>query len=318
MAKKLDRKKLKKLVDEKIKLIEQSPNKYYSAALKEEKRILNELDKLIGDLDTEDGVLKVTQRNINRVAEIEKQLKKSFYKSGYIDATDELIGSLEQVKTLTKDYMTRSFGKIKSNVADVAFNAKKAEAFGILVGTSSMEVALFNPIKQLITDSITNQTTFKELAESLRTTVTGTPELDGKLSKYAKQIAGDTFSTTERNYTKALSEAFDIQFYRYQGGIIEDTRCFCTERNNEYYHIEEIRSWGRGENIGGGCGYPWAGMYKETNENNVMSWLGGYNCKHSLIPVSLILVPSDVIKRAISKGWFDPTPSEIELLGLNE
>lgn len=315
MFKKVDEKKLKLLTSQKLKLIEGAPDAFYKAATAQEKRLLAEIDKLIGELDTKDGLVQTTQRNVNLINDIEKKLKKSFYKSEYIDAVDEMISTLDQVKDLTKEYFETGFGKVKSKAADIAFGAKKAEVFGILAGTSSVDAVLFNPVKQLLTDSVANGVTFSELTNSIKTIVTGNDEVDGKLTKYAKQIASDTFSTSERNYTKALSEYFEVQFYRYQGGEIDSTRCFCDERNGKYFHIEEIKSWGRGENVGD-CGYPWAGMYKETNENNIMSWLGGYNCKHSLVPVSLVMVPTADLKRAIENGWFKPTSSERELLGL--
>ncbi len=71
------------------------------------------------------------------------------------------------------------------------------------------------------------------------------------------------------------------------------------------------------ENLGDcNTGNGWAGMYKGTNADNIMTWLGGYNCKHSIIPVSLAIVPMSVIQRAIDAGYFKPTKAEQELLGL--
>lgn len=316
MARKPNLKKLKKLTDEKIRLIEESPDKFISSVDREQKRLLNELNKLLGELDTKDGVIQITERNARLVDEITQKLRKSFYRSGYTDNVKDLVKELDQVKDLTKDYFKEGFGKFDSKKADIVYSTKRGQVVEMLAGISAMDAAIFNPIKQVISDGVTNGTTFKELIDNISTTVTGNDKVDGKLKKYSKQIASDAFSTTERNYTSEISAALNIQFYRYTGGIIQDTRCFCAERNGNYYHIEEIKSWGRGENIGGGCGYPWQGMYTGTNENNIFTWIGGYNCKHSLIPVSLLMVPPEVIQRAIEEGWFKPSKAEIELLQL--
>lgn len=318
MAKKPDRNKLKKLTEEKIRLIENSPNKFYSSVAKEQEKLLKELNKLLGELDTKDGVILVNNANLEKIDSITKKIKKSFYKKGgYVDSVDVFVTEMDEVKTLTDQYYKEGFGAFNGAKATALYKTKRSNTIEVLSAISSMDSAIFNPIKQTISDGVTNGTTYKELIDNISLTVTGNDEVDGKLQKYAKQIAGDAFSTTERNYTKEIAGVFNVQFYRYTGGEVTDTRCFCGERNGNYYHVNEIISWGNGENIGGGCGYPWQGMYKETNSGNIMSWLGGYNCKHSLIPVSLILVPEADIIRAIEKGFFKPTKAEIELLQLD-
>lgn len=318
MAKKPNTKDLEKLVKEKMRLIESGPQSFYNAVEAQQKEVLKETLSLIGDLDTKDGIIQPTQRNLDLVDKIEKKLKKSFYASDYITAADDLIGDLDKVKDLTTDYFKEGFGKISEKKADLLYTNNKKNFLESLIGVNETQTNLFGPIKSNIIDGITNGTTFSELVKNIKTTVTGDEKVDGRLQKYAKQIAGDSFSATERNYTKTISDALNVQFYRYVGGELPDTRCFCDERNGHYYHIEEIRSWGRGENIGD-CnigGGAWAGMMRGTNENNIQTFLGGYNCKHSLIPVSLILVPMSVINRAIDQGWFEPTEAERQLLGI--
>lgn len=316
MAKKLSQKFLEKLVKDKLKLVESSPNKVYSAAEKEQKRLLNQLLEEIGDLDTKEGVIQLTERNLNLVDSINKRIQKDFYKSGYVDSVKGMLGDMDEVKKLTDNYFKEGFETFKKTKADLLFGTAKKSVFEVMTGASAMEVALFKPIASNILDSITNGTTYSELVKNIRTTVTGNDKVDGQLQRYAKTWAGTSFSVTERNYTSFVSDLLSIQWYRYTGGEIEGTRCFCEERNGNYYHVEEIKSWGRGENIGGGCGYPWAGMIKGTNANNIFSNLGGWECKHSLIPVSVIMVPKSTILNAIKKGWYKPTEFEKQELGL--
>lgn len=316
MAKRPNKNKLKKLIDDKMKLVEGSPAKFVTAVEKEQAKLLRELSRLIGELDTENGNIKITQKNLDLVADIDKKFKKYFYKSDYIGAVDELITEMDETKSLTKKYFDASFEDINSKQADIIYSSKRVEAAEVLMGATALEAAFFAPVKNAILDAVQNGSSFSELFTSIQTQVSGDEKTDGKLKKYARQIASDTFSTAERNYTTILSSTLDVQFYRYVGGTLPDTRCFCENRNNNYYHIDEIKSWGKGENIGNGCGFPWQGMYKDTNESNIMTWLGGYNCQHSIIPISLILVPISDIQRAIDLGFFKPTEAEKELLGL--
>lgn len=318
MAKKVTQKDLDKLVKDKIKLIETGPANFYSSVEEEQKKILKQTIELIGELDTKDGIIQPTQRNLDLIDSIDKKLKKSFYKSDYISAASDLIGQLDEVKNLTSEYFKAGFGTFDNKKADLFYQQNRKTFLESLISTTSTDQALFKPVGTNILNAITNGTPFTDLVSQIKTTVTGDDKVDGQLQKYAKQIAGDSFSATERNYTKTIALSLDIQFYKYVGGELPDTRCFCEERNGNTYHIEEIKSWGRMENLGDcNIGGGWAGMIKGTNESNIMTFLGGYNCKHSLIPISLALVPMAVIERAISEGWFVPTEAEKELLGLN-
>lgn len=312
-----DKKALEKIVKDKLKLIESSPEKVYSAAEKEQKRLLENLLSEIGDLDTKDGVIQITERNINKVDGIVQRLKKDFYKSGYIDSVKGMIGDLDSVKKLTDDYFKEGFGKFKNDKSGLIFSSAKKNVFDALAGTSAMETTVFKPIANNILDAITNGTTFKELQTNIKTTITGNDQVAGQLQRYAKTWAGTSFSITERNYTKSISDVLKIQWYRYVGGEIQTTRCFCDERNGKYYHIEEIKSWGRMENLGDcNTGNGWSGMIKGTNEGNIMSNLGGWGCLHSLVPVSVLIVPMPDIKRAMDEGWYTPTKQEAEALGI--
>jgi hypothetical protein len=71
-----------------------------------------------------------------------------------------------------------------------------------------------------------------------------------------------------------------------------------------YFHRNEVAGWGRGEGVGE-CGFPWAGMFKGTNEATIFVYVGGYNCQHSLLPVSEAIVPPEDVARAKSKGYIE-------------
>jgi len=63
-----------------------------------------------------------------------------------------------------------------------------------------------------------------------------------------------------------------VEFFQYFGGIILDSRCFCIERHQKFYHKKEIEAWGRGENLGKcntGDG-KWAGYQEGTNADTEM------------------------------------------------
>jgi hypothetical protein len=76
-----------------------------------------------------------------------------------------------------------------------------------------------------------------------------------------------------------ISDAADelgLTWYRYIGGVINTTREFCNERNNEYYHQDEIEDWADED---------WDGKIEGTDSETIFSFCGGWNCRHELIPV---------------------------------
>jgi hypothetical protein len=87
------------------------------------------------------------------------------------------------------------------------------------------------------------------------------------------------------------------EFFVYQGRPIATTRSFCRERAGRYWHREEIKEWGRNAGF-----MPWKGMHKGTNEVNIFLLLGGYTCRHILIPVSRGTVPQEDLDRMREKG----------------
>jgi hypothetical protein len=140
----------------------------------------------------------------------------------------------------------------------------------------------------------------------LRYLIEGNEEVDGRLMSHVKRVAYDSFAVSDRSYTNTIATDLGLEFYRWSGGKIEDTRCFCLERAGKYFHREEIKAWGRGENIGkcksNGL---WEGANSNTDEATIFFYAGGYNCKHSIAPVSKKSVPADVMQRARAEGYID-------------
>jgi hypothetical protein len=116
----------------------------------------------------------------------------------------------------------------------------------------------------------------------------GLGEGDGQLMNWTKQVAHDRFATTDRAYMQAAADELDIQWFRYAGGEIEQTRDFCSERLGQVFHRSEIAAW---------ADLQWAGKMHGTDTETIFKNLGGYRCNHSLTWVAESDVPDDVRAR---------------------
>ncbi|MFI5404907.1 MAG: hypothetical protein ACHQ1D_00190 [Nitrososphaerales archaeon] len=309
---------LLKIIAEKNQRIEDIPLEFQSSVEKLQRRIFNKVIDLIGQLDTEGGSIKMTEANLLRVEMINSELKQVLNGKEYTGAVREFVSEFEVQKNVNDKYFKQAF-KSEFNQVGIANQLVKnsqRNAFELLAGAPA-EQNFITPIKSQLEHAVSSGASFKDTIKGIRELVEGSDEVDGRLLRYSKQVSWDSFALSDRAYTNAVADDLELEWFRYSGGIVRDSRCFCDERNGNYYHFKEIEAWGRmqdlGEcNIGGG----WAGMMQGTNESTIFIVAGGYNCKHSIMPVSLGLVPRDVIDRNIANGNFEPTQFEIDEFGL--
>jgi hypothetical protein len=101
------------------------------------------------------------------------------------------------------------------------------------------------------------------------------PDVDRIVAEAGEATAGQIETEIRTNmagFQRAvtLSKAAEVgaEYFLYIGGIIETSREFCRERDGKVFTAEQIAAWDNGQ------GLP-ADIY-----------LGGYNCRHSLRPIS--------------------------------
>lgn len=304
---------IEKIIKEKIAILENSPEAFISRVDKVQEELLKETLKLVGELDTENGIIKATEGNFAKIAQINEKLQGILNQGEYLEATKDIIADMDKTKLLNDTYFKKVVPeyKIETRLNEI-YKANRTASINSFIGETALDNNLLQPVRQVLLQGISNEMSFTDMVSNISTTITGDAQRDGKLKKYAKQIASDTLSGSERNYTSMVADALDVQFVRYVGGTVEDTRCFCQQRNGKYFHIEEVRQWGDLNLSAGGLDESckedngWQGMYIGTNSGNIEQWLGGYNCKHSLVYVSEINVPDEVIERATKAGYFKP------------
>jgi len=71
-----------------------------------------------------------------------------------------------------------------------------------------------------------------------------------------------------RSVTLKKAEEIGSEYFYYVGGLIPTSREFCIERDNQVFSAEEVSSWDNGQGV------------------PVIPYLGGYNCRHDLRPVT--------------------------------
>lgn len=319
-----------KLLKEKNKRLEEVP-KIFDATKKVQKRIYKDILDKVSQLDTDNtGKFILSKKNLLLAEEINASLSDITLASDYTSLVREFASEFEGQKNINDKILEKAFKtKHLSEIADQVNANSKKSAVELLVG-DGLSADFINPIKGILTESVNAGSSFADTVLAIRDFVEGEEDADGKLLAYSRQIATDTFAIADRSYTNAVSEENDYEWFYYSGGVIEPrysgtgrqiggTRCFCLERNEQYFYYKEIEAWGLGnvtDGVSKDCGFPWSGMNDSTNESTIFNYAGGWNCQHSIQPVSLFAVPIEVVQRNIDKGYFEPTDGEREELGL--
>ena len=172
----------------------------------------------------------------------------------------------------------------------------KTIAAEYLLNAQSFSLTLLNPIAQEVGTYIALGGRYRDLVQAVTQIVTGGDETDGAILGNARTAVNDLVSVYERTATTVAADAVGADFFLYQGRPIDTTRAFCRSRAGKYWHRKEIQSWGDLE---------WGGKMSGTNSTTIFNYLGGYNCRHVLVPVRQDVVPKEDLDRMRSKGYIE-------------
>lgn len=304
------------ILRDKTQRLEAIPNALLTASERFQLDVFKIVQSLASTLTTKDGNIEMTTQNLTKVEQIDGLIRKAMSEGEYFKAAVQFKNEMASQAALTIDYFGALTGQeVATSFGDALVRTRQAQALELILG-SSMEAGFIQPLKDQLVAAVSGNAGITQTFESLNTYILGNDQIDGRLLAYTRTYASDVFSTTDRAYSEVVSADLGLEWRLYTGGRMDTTRCFCKERNAKYYHINEVKAWGNGQGVGQ-CGYPWAGMARGTNSDTITTYLGGYNCQHSLGAVSASVVPKADLLRAIAKGYYKPDAVERDLLDLN-
>lgn len=308
------------LIKEKIKRLDKIGDAFALKSAEIQKTMLKKaLDKLENLTRDKAGNIIANAKNLNSIQSVLDTIDEVLNEGEYQSIVKGLLSEMDKQAVLNDKILRKQFGEtFKTDFADAVLSKLKQATELNLTQVSTAQIS--NGLSQYLNTAVSDGANYKEVYSYIQDYLIGAEGKDGSLVRYTRQIANDSFAIADRSRVSTIAENLGIQFYRYQGGTIDTTRCFCEERNGEIFHIGEIMAWGNGDitagDLSSDCGYPWAGMNSGTNAGNIFSLLGGYNCLHTLVPVSEIDVPVDVLRRAYEGGFYEPSETIRELLGI--
>jgi hypothetical protein len=202
-------------------------------------------------------------------------IEEYLYDSGFSDTIAYFQSKVEQVKGLINEEFDLS------NESEMLRNRLKAgqdeveEIAAEDIRSASKDIA--TEIASLIVFLIVAGSNRASIEDSLEDLIIGNSSKLGIVSHNTNTRFDSVFSAVVRAYANSVYTLLGIKEFKYEGGLIKDSRPFCIERNGNTYNTEQIKSWA---NLP-----PWRGRMPGTTEETIFFYLGGYRCRHWLVPI---------------------------------
>lgn len=282
---------LQELVRERTRRLNAAPAELLADVGKIQRGVLTRINDLLTTLDVDaTGAIVRSAANLTKAAEITGALKSILTGPEYLKALATFASQFDAAKETNDRLFRKSFKEFSaSEVADITLATSKASAVELLAGATATTNFLL-PLKGAIEQAITSGADWRTTLREMTTLINGGADTAGKLEQHVKQVAWDALAVADRSYADAVSQDLGVEWYLYAGTEIATTRPFCQERVGKYYTRRMIETW---------ADLDWAGKMKDnTNSATIFQNLGGWNCRHVLVPVSRASVPDYVLNMA--------------------
>ena len=295
------------LVKSKIKLLENVPEELATAAERAQRDAWRKLGPLLAEMDVdENGNIAQTEDNVRRIGLITDELNKVLAGGEYKDAVQSFLGSIDEGVQLTDDIARKIDSTFEpNNVQKQLLNISKQNAINAFFG-SGLRERVTQPFLEQLTANVAARAPLREAVKALQGVIEGTDTTDGRLLANVRTTAGTAQAIADRSYAAAVNDELGIEYFQYLGGEIATTRPFCEHREGAIFHRKEIESWGDGKNSAGINDIrngTWDGRIDGTDSRSIFTFVGGWNCRHYLVPVIKQKVPASVQARAKAEGY---------------
>ena len=295
------------LVKRKIKLLETVPETIVTAAEKAQRDAWRKLGPLLAEMDVDaTGNIRQTEDNIRRIGLITEELNKVLAGGEYKDAVQSFLSSIDEGVQLTDEIAKKINSSFEpDNVQRQLLAISKQNAINAFFG-SGLKENVTQPFLEQLTANVAARAPLNQAVKALQGVIEGTETTDGRLLANVRTTANTAQAIADRSYAAAVNEELGIEYFQYLGGEIPTTRPFCEHREGAIFHRKEIEAWGDGKNSAGINDIrngTWDGRIDGTDSRSIFTFVGGWNCRHFLVPVIKQKVPPSVIARAKSEGY---------------
>jgi len=256
-------------VEKEIRNLETVPDEFLAVVKEANEKLYKVLIKALSELETADGVILSNVSNLQKIEAIAEAIREFLLEGDYVEAVKDYTRTFEthgQVVLSTFDKTAKLSPVYQQYIKQTQANVLN------LFDSSAIEFELVNPIKDILTNSIGSSLRFSEAVKTIENFLG-----EDRLVKYAKTYAIDAFAMFDRNFTQLVNQEYEVGYWEYAGNVIQGTRDFCKHRVGKAFTTDEVESW---------ANETWDGKNPNTTKQSIFTYLGGYQCRHILVPIS--------------------------------
>jgi hypothetical protein len=237
-------------------------------------------DFLTEILDIENGKIKKSKGSIERITRLEAAFN-DFQNERVNDDIVRFAEQLMQIGGLSAEYYT-GLEMAKAEQVQRGLDLLRAvigidENGNVVKNSNLWKLSQFEDVRREIRDyvvqSIVTQRRYKDFQNGLKTVVKGGKDTAGTFERYYRQYAYDTYNQAHEVVNTAISEDLELNYFIYQGSIIDTTRDFCRKKVGKVFHRRDAQKWRTDPDL----------IDKKTAATyNPLIERGRYNCRHFL------------------------------------
>ena len=240
------------------------------------------------ELDSE-GYIKQSAANRRVLNDAENLIYDLLPGEKYTSIVSSALRVIPALDALNSDYFTtinEGFDAGKNFISSLQKQTIKSIESNLL--QDGLTAAIKNPLVDILNQNVNSGGQFSGFLDQVRNFIEGDNDVEGRILSYSRTFLSDALFDYSRAFQQAMVNDLRLEWYAYVGGIMDKTREFCAERVGRYFHQKEVELWANED---------WQGKRSGTTESSIFIYCGGYNCRHSLVPVHTSIVPAEDIKR---------------------
>ena len=246
------------------KWLESIVDKMFSFNLKILDRLQLYIDKLEDDFS----------QNLKTLVEAQIELPTILASMGFTVLVDEIVTKITESIDKLEGYFKNNFQGFNEKTAEIATAYKKAlkNVRKSLLG-EGIERNYVTNIMKVLQLHIFGKSQKSVVREELKSVLSKA----GQPLRYVSVYTSDALYQFSRAYTNEVTKDLKAKYFYYMGTKIKTTRDFCDSKAGKVFKKSEVLSWINSE---------WRGKIPGTTAQNIFVYVGGYNCRHRLLPIS--------------------------------
>jgi hypothetical protein len=255
-----------------------------------QKSVYNSLLRILKELELDnEGYIKQTNINRRVLYDAENFIYESLPGKELTTIVTQALNVIPQIDALNAEYFTgvsKSFSPNRAFIKSLQSQTIRSIESNLL--QDGLTASIRTPLVNILYQNVNSGGQFSGFLQQVRDFIQGNEQVEGRVYSYSRTFLSDALFDYSRAYQQSMTADLGFEWYSYNGGVMDKTRPFCEERVGNFYHQKEVEKWADLE---------WKGQRAGTTKSSIFVYCGGYNCRHSLIPVSETIVPIEDIER---------------------